>query len=201
MDRPDHTALVAEAAGFHVVRREHNGGKGAAIRSGLTSVRTAKVITIDADATYPVAAILPIVRLLDEYDIVFGARNIGRDNIPLLNRIGNAALRFAIRAVSGCRSADPLTGLYGVRREHLETMALRSDGFGVEAEIAMKAARLGLRQVDHPIGYGERIGQSKLSPIRDGTAIARTVLTLALDGSLTRLSKRRRRRLRPHARS
>lgn len=195
----DRTALVGEAAGFRVIRRARNGGKGAAIRSGLAQVRAEKVITIDADGTYPIAAIMPMLRLLDDYDIVLGARNVGRGNIPFMNRLGNTALRLAIRAVSGFGATDPLTGLYGIRREHLDAMELRSDGFGIEAEIAMKSARLGLRHIDYPIGYAERIGRSKLNPIRDGSVIARTIVGLALDGSLARLSKRRRRRIRRHA--
>jgi glycosyltransferase involved in cell wall biosynthesis len=190
----DRTALVAEAAGALVVRRRRNGGKGAALRSGLARTDSAKVITIDADGTYPVSAILPIVRLLDDYDIALGVRTVGRGNIPLVNRFGNAALRLAIRAISGFSSADPLTGLYGIRREHLGAMALHSDGFGIEAEIAVKSARLGLRHVDHPIRYAERIGQSKLNPLWDGVTIAMTIVRLALDGSFTRLSRLRRRR-------
>lgn len=196
----DRTALVAEAAGVMVVRRRRNGGKGAAIRSGLARTDAAKVVTIDADGTYPVSAILPIVRLLDDYDIALGVRTVGRGNIPLVNRLGNAALRLAIRATSGFGSADPLTGLYGIRREHLDAMALRSDGFGIEAEIAVKSARLGLRHVDHPIGYAERIGQSKLNPLRDGSIIAMTIVRLALDGSFSRLSRLRRRRALARAR-
>ena len=197
----DRTALVGEAAGVRVIRRARNGGKGAAIRTGLAAVDAPKVVTIDADGTYPVKAIAPIVRLLDDYDIVLGARTIGRGNIPILNRLGNTALRLIIRAASGFGSADPLTGLYGIRRAHLQAMELRSDGFGIEAEIAVKSARLGLRHVDYPIGYAERIGDSKLNPVRDGSIIAATILRLVLDGSFTRLARHRRRRARSLARA
>jgi glycosyltransferase involved in cell wall biosynthesis len=196
----DRTALVAEAAGVRVIRRRRNGGKGAAIRSGLAQLDAAKIITIDADGTYPASAILPMVELLDSYDIVLGARTVGRGNIPLFNRLGNGALRLVIRAASGFGSADPLTGLYGIRRQHIEAMELRSDGFGIEAEIAVKSARLGLRHVDYPIRYAERIGRSKLNPVRDGSIIAATILRLVLDGSLARLSRRRRSRALARAR-
>lgn len=190
----DRTVLVAEAAGVRVIRRRRNGGKGAAIRTGVAAVDAPKVVIIDADGTYPVEAIVPIVRLLDDHDIVLGARTVGRGNIPIFNRLGNTALRLVIRAASGFGSADPLTGLYGIRLEHLDAMELRSDGFAIEAEIAVKSARLGLRHVDYPIGYAERIGESKLNPVRDGSVIAATILRLVLDGSLTRLTRRRRRR-------
>lgn len=189
----DRTAMVGRAAGVDVVQRKHNGGKGAAVRTGLAAVSTDRLIVIDADGTYPVHAIPAMIRLLDDHDIVLGARTMGRGNIPLLNRLGNGALRIAIRAVSGFRSADPLTGLYALRREHLAALDLRSNGFGIEAEIAIKSARLGLRAIDHPISYGARIGDSKLHPIRDGMVIGRTIAGLALGGMLNALARRRRR--------
>jgi dolichol-phosphate mannosyltransferase len=187
----DRTALVGEAAGVRVVRRERNGGKGAAIRTGLQTVSTDRVVVIDADGTYPVHAIPAMIRLLDHHDVVLGSRTLGRGNIPFLNRLGNAALRNAIRAISGFGSADPLTGLYALRREHFDALDLRSSGFGIEAEIAIKSALLGLRAIDHPIAYGARIGSSKLHPMRDGLVIGGTIAALALGNVLNRLGRGR----------
>jgi glycosyltransferase involved in cell wall biosynthesis len=189
----DRTAAVGRDAGCRVVERPQNGGKGAAIRSGLRAIATDRVVVMDADGTYPVHAIPAMLRLLEDHDIVLGARTIGRNNIPLLNRLGNAALRLAIRAVSGFRSADPLTGLYALRLAQLEALGLRSNGFGIEAEIAIKSAHLGLRSVDHPIAYGARIGSSKLHPLRDGLSIARTILTVGLAARTSRRHAERRR--------
>jgi dolichol-phosphate mannosyltransferase len=189
----DRTALVGRAAGVRVVQRERNGGKGAAIRTGLQTVSTDRVVVIDADGTYPVHAIPAMIRLLDDHDLVLGSRMLGRGNIPFLNRLGNAGLRMAIRVVSGFRSADPLTGLYALRREHVDALDLRSTGFGIEAEIAIKCAQLGLRAVDYPIAYGARIGNSKLHPMRDGLTIGGTIAALALGGALNRMARSRRR--------
>lgn len=193
----DGTAEVAEEMGFAVVRHDRNRGKAEAVRTGLASARSAKVIVIDADATYPVDAIPAMIRLLDEHDVVLGARTEGRAHIPTLNRLGNATLRTAIHWFSGFRSADPLTGLYGVRREHLIAMHLRSRGFGLEAEIGVKAARMGLRWADLPITYAERIGESKLHPIRDGLVISWTVVRTLFAGPRVRPAAGVGARLRP----
>ena len=172
----DRTADVAREAGFRVVQLERNSGKAAAVRAGLASVETDKVVVMDADATYPVEAIPEMVRMLDEYDMVVGVRTSGREHIPPLNRIGNALLRTAVHWFSGFRSADPLTGLYALRRKYLEAMQLDSDGFGLEVEICVKAARMGVRSVDFPITYGNRIGDSKLNAFRDGVVITSTLI-------------------------
>ncbi|MBA2634956.1 MAG: glycosyltransferase [Chloroflexi bacterium] len=193
----DRTAQVARDAGFRVIRLERNSGKAEAVRAGLAEVRRPKVVVIDADGTYPVSAIPAVIGLLDAYDVVLGSRTEGRGHIPTLNRLGNAVLRTAIHWFSGFLSADPLTGLYGVRREHLVAMGLRSRGFGLEAEICVKAARMGLSWTDVPITYAERIGESKLNPVRDGVVITWTIVRTLFSGPRVRPAPGRDARLRP----
>jgi glycosyltransferase involved in cell wall biosynthesis len=176
----DSTASLAESLGCRVVRHATNAGKGVAVRTGLQAARGEKVIIMDADDTYPVDAVLEIIRRLDDCEMVVGVRTLGRKNIPLFNRFGNAVLTKAIRFASGSRWTDPLTGFYGLRRSVLERMDLRSNGFSLEAEIAMKSVGLGLRVVDHPIVYRARAGASKLHPVRDGIRIAAVIASLGI---------------------
>jgi hypothetical protein len=53
-------------------------------------------------------------------------------------------------------------------------MRLVSRRFGIECEIALKAERMKLRTGNIPITYGQRIGQAKLSPYKDGLEILNT---------------------------
>jgi len=193
----DGTSRVASEFGAEVIRLERNTGKAGAVRAGLRAATRPKIVLIDADATYPVVAIPEFGRLLDEYDVVLGARTAGRIHIPAVNRIGNAALRTTITWLSGFGSVDPLTGLFGIRRAHLEAMDLRSRGFGLEAEMAVKAARMGLRWIDVPITYSERIGTSKLRPVQDGIVITWTVIRTLFSGPRTAPARGRADRLRP----
>ena len=176
----DKTASLAESFGCRVVRHDENSGKGVAVRTGLSAARGDKVIIMDADDTYPVDAVVELIDRLDECEMVVGVRTLGRANIPPLNRFGNAVLTTAIRIASGSPWTDPLTGFYGLRRSALERMNLQSDGFSLEAEIAMKSVRLGLRVIDHPIVYRARAGASKLHPVRDGLRIAGTIASLGM---------------------
>jgi hypothetical protein len=57
-------------------------------------------------------------------------------------------------------------------------MQLESNGFRIETEIAIKAARMGLRIRDLPIDYGPRIGEAKLRGVSDGLAIFLTMLSM-----------------------
>jgi glycosyltransferase involved in cell wall biosynthesis len=178
--------------GARVIDHDRNLGKAAAVRTAIRAARGERLVLMDADGTYPASAALQIVRLLDRYDIVFGARERGRANIPLLNRLGNGFFGFALRRISGLRLADPLTGLYGLHRQHLAAMDLDADGFAVEAEIVVRAGQLGLRSANLPIAYRARAGQSKLHPLRDGLAIAGTIVRVAFGGRTRRRDLRTR---------
>ena len=195
----DGTSRVAGQSGVEVVRLQRNVGKAGAVRAGLDAAARTKIVLIDADATYPVDVIPEFGRLLDDYDVVLGARTAGRIHIPAVNRFGNAALRTIIQWFSGFGSVDPLTGLFGIRREHLAAMDVRSRGFGLEAEMAVKAARMGLRWIDVPITYSERIGTSKLRPVQDGLIITWTVVRTLFSGPRTVPARGRADRLRPAA--
>lgn len=175
----DTTAEVA--ADFPCVLISHpvNRGKGAAMQTGIGAARGPKVIFIDGDATYPASAIPQIVERLDQYDLVRCVRSAGRDNIPLLNRLGNSFFDGLISLVHQVEGADVLSGMYGSRTHYLRAMRLESSGFDIETEIMVKARSMGLVSHTMPISYAERIGEKKLLPMRDGVRIMARVLKLA----------------------
>jgi glycosyltransferase involved in cell wall biosynthesis len=172
----DRTAEVAAGYNCRLVKHKVNMGKGAAIVTGLMHARGRKIILIDADDTYPASEVPTLSRELDKVDLVLTSRT--RENIPLLNIIGNRMISSLIRALSGFRGNDPLTGLYGLRRELIERIDIESRGFAVEAEIVVKASQMGATVKEIPIKYNPRAGQSKLKPFQDGFKIVRTILGL-----------------------
>jgi len=172
----DGTAETAKKCSCRLISHDVNQGKGAAMKTGIKNARGENVIFIDADDTYPVETIVEIAVSLGEYDYVVASRSRGKQNIPAFNRIGNAIFRNSIRYIYRFKAYDPLTGLYGLKKTHLEKMDLRSKGFGIESEIAIKAASMGLKIKDIPIVYKDRIGKAKLNGLRDGYRIARTII-------------------------
>lgn len=172
----DNTAKVAQAYPCRLIRHDVNRGKGKAMMTGIREAYGEKIIFIDADDTYPVETILDISDALNDFDYVVASRSRGKQHIPAFNRIGNAIFRNSIRYIYGFKAYDPLTGLYGLKKKHLEKMGLHSRGFGIEAEISIKAATAGLTIKDIPIIYGERIGEAKLNGLKDGYRIACTII-------------------------
>ncbi|UCF94706.1 MAG: glycosyltransferase family 2 protein [Desulfobacterales bacterium] len=170
----DNTAQVARELGFKTVVHPVNMGKGAAMRTGIDSAEGEHVIFMDADNTYPTEAVLAIAGLLEEYDMVVGCR-ITKSNIPVFNRLGNQVFGCIFRLIYKAQVSDPLSGLYGLKRKCLELMQLTSTGFEIETEITIKAARMKLKVKEFPIHYDERIGETKLDPVRDGLQILKTI--------------------------
>lgn len=172
----DRTREVAQRFSCRVISHEHNSGKGAAMKTGIKAARGENIIFIDADNTYPPEGILEVAKALESYDMALASRKTGQMNIPAFNRIGNAIFRNSIRYVYGFQGYDPLTGLYGLKKTYLAGMELESKGFGIESEICIKAARMGLRVKDIHIKYRDRIGKAKLNGLRDGYRIFMTIL-------------------------
>ncbi len=176
----DDTALVARGYPCRLLRHARNRGKGAAVRTGLRAARGNFIVVMDADCTYPAAAVPTMITLARECDFVRCTRCEGTAHIPPLNRLGNRLLNGALRTLHGVEGDDHLSGLYGLRRVSLDAMALTAERFDLEVEIAVKAHALRLRAVSLPIHYGARLGPKKLRAWRDGWSILCRAMTLAL---------------------
>ena len=159
----DGTHEMATRPSTKLIRHARNRGKGAAILSGVDAATTDVIVCIDADNTYPVGAIPDMIRCLERCDLVLATRSTGRENIPAINRFGNWAFGAVMQGVTRRRLADPLTGLYAMRADDVRRMGIRSRGFGIEAEIAIKSAALRLATCEHPIAYAPRAGASQVT--------------------------------------
>lgn len=173
----DRTSEVALRFSVRLIKHEKNLGKGEALKTGIKNARGENIIWIDADNTYPVEVIPQMADSLKTYDMVVGSRRYGRENIPRFNRFGNFFLRNMIKGIYGFKPFDPLTGLWGVKKNYAEKI-LPTVRFAPDAEMGIKAARMKLRMQDIPITYGSRLGNSKLKAIRGGYEHLKLILTL-----------------------
>ena len=172
----DTTAEVASHYNCMVIKHKVNKGKGEALKIGIAHANAQNIIWIDADDTYPAETIPLLAHALEFYDMVVASRSYGKGNIPLFNRFGNWVFRTMIKTIYGFKPHDPCTGLFGARKCHLENMQLSSERFAIEPEIAMKGSRMGLRMLDVPIQYGDRVGETKLNGIAVGVEDLRAIL-------------------------
>ena len=152
-----------------------NRGKGAAVRTGLASVRGEIVLIQDADLEYdPRDYPLLLEPILEgQADVVYGNRFHGGPHRVLYfgHYVANRALTLISNLVTGLNLSDMEVGYKVFRTEVVRRLELRSERFGIEPELTVKLARLGCRIYEVPIRYyGRTYEEGKKITWRDGVA-------------------------------
>lgn len=172
----DGTPEIAYAKGA-LVLRQRGPGKAGALSTAVDAVATSYMLVMDGDDTYKAADIVRLLPYAADYDEVIGARTGGRQNIPLLNRLGNWLISKSFKLLFGEPITDVLSGMYLLRTETMRDIHITSTSFDIEVEVASAIASIG-RITQVPIGYGERLGTQKLRS-RDGGRIITTLFWMA----------------------
>ncbi len=163
-----------------LLRHEVNQGKVAALRTGVLQASGDVIIFTDADNTYPARYVPQLVQEIEKgADLVLGARIQARENIPAFNRLGNNIFSFLATYISCIRIKDSQTGMRAFRREMFDKLDVKAKGLEFETKMTVRAAKLGYKIVEIPIEYRERVGKSKLNPLKDGARMLTALLSVA----------------------
>lgn len=177
----DRTTEVAKSEGTFLIRHPVNRGKGAAFRSGIPAIEKEFVVQIDADHQFQPSDIPKLLLELEQgSDIVLGSRfkggRIETGSVNIVNRFGNWLMSTATSLAAGTKVYDIMAGFKAFRTEALKKLNLQTDHFGYEAEIVVKAGKLGLKIAEVPITYSKRLdGVSNVKTLRDGTLVLMTI--------------------------
>lgn len=142
---------------------EESPGKGNAMRTAFTQVKTPYVIMVNADYTYPLEYATTIYHILSlsGADVVLGYRDIKeKDSMSLLNSFGNWCLSLLASILYRKRVYDVCTGMWGFRTERLKSFNLTSEGFTLEADLFTNAVKGNCRIEQIPIAYRARLDGS-----------------------------------------
>jgi glycosyltransferase involved in cell wall biosynthesis len=171
----DGTDKILNALGDSTVRilsHPSNAGKGAAIRTGMESVRGDLVLIQDADLEYDPEdwpkLLDPILR--GKARVVYGSRFTGeRKNMLPLHWIGNRFLSLVTNVLYSSTLSDMETCYKLFDRKVLEGITVESNRFDFEPEITAKILRRGFRIYEVPISYaGREATEGKKITWRDG---------------------------------
>jgi glycosyltransferase involved in cell wall biosynthesis len=184
----DRTAELAErfaAECWHcpvrVIRSPLNRGAGAARKIGVRAARGEIVVMLDADGTYPAAAIRELLRYFPAYDQVNGARTSEQGTLPWLRRPAKWFIRKLACYLTGHKIPDLNTGLKAFRREAmLPWLWVVPDGFSCVTTMTLAFLTNGYAVKYVPTEYRPRIGKSKFHPVKDTLAYLSTVLRIVL---------------------
>jgi len=164
----DDTAARAESLGCKVIRQFPPQGYGPALGLALRSAGGDVIITMDCDGTYPVEAILRLKKCIVDGAELASANRL-RDkpkHMPLSNYAANKLFAVLARVICGLEVADLHTGMRAYRKELIQSFEFDANGMALPVELVLGPMKKGHRHWQIDIDYFERIGQSKLDPIK-----------------------------------
>jgi dolichyl-phosphate beta-glucosyltransferase len=176
--------LGADLPGFRLLSEPHR-GKGGALRAGVLAARGEYVFLADADWSMPpeqVLAFLPPA--LVDFDVAIASREVEgavRHGEPLRRHLLGRAFNRLVQLAVLPGIEDSQCGFKCLRRDAAVALFDRSrtDGWAFDVELLVLARERGLRIREIPIDWHYR-ADSRLRPGRDGLAMARDVLMLAV---------------------
>lgn len=166
--------LAAQNANIRLIRKKVNEGKGAAVRTAIHHATGDFCIIQDADLEYDPSEYSRLLRpLLDGHaDAVFGSRYMAGEQsrvLPFWHSMINKWLTLLSNMFCNLKLTDMETCYKVFRTDLLKSIPIRSNRFGFEPEITMKAAKRKLRIYEVPISYhGRTYEEGKKISWKDG---------------------------------
>lgn len=178
----DLTAMTARMAGAEV-RFVKALGKGRALNVAFSAIDADIYVVMDGDGTYrPEEAGSLIKQLTDsQLDMVVGCReNIYTDAGRRGHATGNRLFSGVFSFIFGERVVDLFSGYRVFTRRFVKCFPAHSTRFEIEAEMTVHAVEVQLPMAEIPVTYGRRPAgsSSKLSTVKDGLRITRTMLMM-----------------------
>jgi glycosyltransferase involved in cell wall biosynthesis len=185
----DATGDLAARAGADLRRHAENRGKGAALRTGIAAAledSPRAIVLLDGDGQHDAGEIPVLVSAWRRTgaQMVIGSRWSDPAKIPgeryWTNYIGSRVLAW----MSGLDLEDTQSGFRLLEGKLAGSLKLRHQGYAIETEMLLKAARQGARIVNVPIRAIYEDGPSHFRPVLDTCRIScAAVYTKVFDDS------------------
>jgi len=175
----DQTAPIASQEGAVVISHLRNQGKGRALRTGFEYALRSQydgVITMDSDGQHDPAEIPSLIQAGERQHagIVVGNR-MATATMPLLRRWVNRGMSWIVSAVAHQQFPDSQSGFRLIHKEVLANTPLRANGFDIETELLLAAAKRHWKTIFVPVRTTYDKHASHIRPIRDGLRFFQTV--------------------------
>lgn len=175
----DNTVEIATKFGCKIFYMDK--GKGAAIKEGLKEAKGDIIIMMDADCSHQINEFeLLIGGIKAGYDICMGSRFIqggGTDDMTLIRKLGNKMFVFLVNLFWKTNYTDLCYGYRSMTKDTAIKLRLKSNYFGIETEMSIKAAKLNLKVIEVPSFEKNRYyGVGKLKTFKHGWEILKTII-------------------------
>ncbi len=161
--------ILQKRKDIKLVRNPYNKGYGYSLKKGILAASGEIIAITDADGTYPIEAILVMLKKLEEgYDLIIGKRDNLQSFDPFLKKLSRFFFKKLAEFVAGEKILDVNSGLRVFRRDVIAKYLINtSSGFSFSLSTTLIFILEGLSVFYYPIDYKPRIGASKVRYLRD----------------------------------
>ncbi len=169
------TDKLAALDNITLLKHEVNCGKGAAVQTAVVHIAGELVILQDGDLEYDPADYQKLIKPITagQADVVFGSRWLGKRNAWSLHYLGNKLITLFSNVINQRWINDMASCYKAIPVKIFKELKLKSEGFGLEAEITAKVFRKGFSVKEIPISYERRTSaEGKKLRLKDGLVSA-----------------------------
>ena len=180
----------AAKLGARILTHPVNQGKGAALKTGISAIRTdlpdtMGIVTVDADGQHLPEDVAAVARTFaaQPRSLVLGARRF--DDAPLRSRFGNELTRVMFRIFHGSALEDTQTGLRAFDLDFAQALlAVPSCRYEFELDMLILASRSQKAVISTPIStiYMDGNKSSHFNPLIDSVKIYFSLLRFSFAG-------------------
>ena len=164
----DRTGEIARTMPLTLIEHQTTRGYGASLKDGLRVAKGDLILIVDADGTYPLEQIPSLAAVVEQFDMVVGARTGDDVHIPFPRQVGKWIITQLAEYLSGQKIPDLNSGFRIFRKDiALRFLAMYPDGFSFTTTITLAMLTNHYRVEFLPINYRKRLGKSSIHPIRD----------------------------------
>jgi len=162
---------LATLEGINLLTHTQNVGKGAAVQTATDHIKGDIVVLQDGDLEYNPEEYHAVVEQIQNKntDIVFGSRWLGKKNALSFHYVGNKLITLFSNMINQRWVNDMASCYKAIPADIFRNLELKSNGFGLEAEITAKIFRKGYKVKEVPISYERRTSaEGKKLRLKDG---------------------------------
>ena len=177
----DRTAEIAQSYHARVIKHSINKGYGAALKTGIKASQSEYIAFFDSDGQHRKEDLLNIVREMENYDMVVGART-RESSQSLLRMPGKFVLRCFVNFLTQTKIPDFNSGLRSFRVSEIKKyLNIMPDGwsFSTTSTIAMHRMKHAVKYI--PVQMDDRKGRkSTIKILKDGLATIMLIINLTV---------------------
>jgi glycosyltransferase involved in cell wall biosynthesis len=177
----DNTLQIAEKISCDLIVNKQNRGKGYSLKAGfsyfLKNSDSEYLICLDADLQHPPSKIPAFLEVIEKRhtEAVIGNRDKSFRKMPLSRILSNTITSWIISKITGQKIKDSQCGFRALKRDLLEQIDLKENGFQLESEFIFRVSELNknIEFVDIPTLYNGQT--SYISHYKDTVRFVRLI--------------------------